>query len=79
LKPSSSVNTKLGTTSSICCAINPIAFPLNATGATILGLFLILKCSSSQTNVTPSILFAVSKTFSSFVILSFNLLSDGGP
>jgi hypothetical protein len=59
--------------------MNPIDSPLNASGAAILSFFLILSCSESHVNVTPSIFFVIFKTFSIFLILSFNLLSDGGP
>jgi hypothetical protein len=33
--------------------MTPIDLPINAVFNAILGLFLILSCSSSQTNVTP--------------------------
>ena len=74
-----SVETISGTIFSTCWAITPIAPPSNACLAPIDLLFLILGCSGFHVNLTPSIFLVVDNIFSSLVILSLSLLSDGAP
>jgi len=59
--------------------MKPIEVPVNANLFKFNLLSFILGCSSSHMKETPSICFAIDNGFSIFLILSFNLLSDGGP